>query len=121
MMKAVKYILLLLLFGLSAAWPMDARGADPEKAAAESRRKAAELLDEAKKFDKSFDDKRAFLAAAQARAAIGIRSPRQWSDEDRQLVEQANQQMKACSERLRKDQGYVSDNTKLVISYHYEL
>ena len=120
-MKAVEYIILFLLFGLPAAWPMIAHGADSEKAAAESRRKAAELLDEAKKFDKSYDDKRAFLAAARARAAVGIRSPRQWNDEDRKLVDQANQQMKACSERLRKDQGYLSDYTTLVISYHYKL
>ena len=120
-MKAIGCILLLLLFGLPAARPMIAHGAEPEKAAAESRKRAAELLDEAKTFDKSYDDKRAFLAAARARAAIGIRSPRQWNDEDRKLVDRADQQMKTSSERLRKAQGYVSNYTTLVISYYYKL
>ena len=105
------------LFGLLAALPAAAQEKTFEAAAARSREEAARLLDEAKGYDKGLDDGNAFLAAARARAVIGIRAPRQWNDEDRKLAARADQQMKISSDRLRKTQGYLSSFTTLVIGY----
>ncbi|MBO7678738.1 MAG: hypothetical protein J6S75_03630 [Thermoguttaceae bacterium] len=110
-------VLFFLLFGLLGALPAADQEKTPEAAAARSREEAARLLDEAKEYDKNYDDGNAFLAAARARAAIGIRAPRQWSDEDRKLVGRADQQMKISSDRLRKTRGYLSGSTTLVIGY----
>ena len=110
--------LFFLLLGLWAALPAAAQEKTPEAAAAaRSREQAARLLDEAKEYDKGLDDGNAFLAAARARAVIGIRAPRLWTDEDRALVARADQQMKISSERLRKTQGFLSSYTTLVIGY----
>ncbi|MBQ3453959.1 MAG: hypothetical protein IJG25_03745, partial [Thermoguttaceae bacterium] len=77
-------VLFFLLLGLWAALPAAAQEKTPEAAAAaRSREQAARLLDEAKEYDKGLDDGNAFLAAARARAVIGIRAPRLWTDEDR--------------------------------------
>lgn len=106
-----------LLVTLCAAFSAVTHAETPEEAA-ESRATAAKLLDEAKRYAKDdYDDGRAFLTAARARAVISVRSPRQWNDEDSELVERANQQMRICSKRLQKRQKYLDESVKLEISY----